>query len=192
MRQCRAVVWNTEISKVSINDRSQPRPHFGNGVMQASPELGLQVPQLGLHSSTYRLPQPETFQFLGFTHICGRSRRGKFLMHRRTIKKRMRSKLRTIRSDLMRRRHLPVPDQGRWLNSVVRGHYAYYAVPTNIQRLESFRKQVVRHWRHALMRRSQRHRMTWDRMSPLADRWIPKARIQHPWPSARFDAKYPR
>ncbi len=133
--------------------------------------------------------KPETFDFLGFTHICGRSRRGKFLMHRRTMKKRMRSKLQTIRSDLMRDRHLPVPDQGRWLSSVVRGHYAYYAVPTNIEYLKSFRIQVVRHWKHALMRRSQRHRMTWDRIRILEERWIPKACIQHPWPNVRFDAR---
>lgn len=100
----------------------------------------------------------------------------------------MRAALRTIKAELMRRRHLPVSDQGRWLNNVVRGYFAYHAVPTNIRRLESFRDQVVRHWRHALMRRSQRHRMTWDRMKKLADRWVPKPRIQHPWPDARFDA----
>ena len=133
--------------------------------------------------------RPETFDFLGFTHICGKSKRGKFLLHRRTIKKRMRASLRAIRSELMRRRHLPIPDQGRWLNRIVRGHYAYYGVPTNIHRMESFRDQVTRHWRHALMRRSQRHRLDWDRMRLLAERWIPKAHIQHPWPNVRFDAR---
>ena len=136
--------------------------------------------------------RPETFDFLGFTPICGKSKQGKFLLHRRTIKKRMRNKLRTIKSELMRRRHLPVPDQGRWLNSVVRGHFAYYVMLTNIHRLESFRDQAIRHWRHALMRRSQRHRMTWDRMPLLADRGVLKPRIQHPWPNVRFDAKNPR
>lgn len=133
--------------------------------------------------------RPETFDFLGFTHICGRSRRGKFLLHRRTIKKRMRTTLRAIKSELMRRRHFPIPDQGRWLARVVRGYFAYYAVPTNIHGMTSFRSQVIRHWRHALMRRSQRQRMTWTRMRMLADRWIPKAHIQHPWPNVRFEAK---
>lgn len=131
----------------------------------------------------------ETFDFLGFTHICGRSKRGKFLLHRRTIKGRMRATLRAIKSELLRRRHLSIPEQGQWLNNVVRGYYAYYAVPTNIHRLEAFRDQVTRHWRHALMRRSQRHRMNWERMNRLAERWIPKPRIQHPWPNARFDAR---
>lgn len=133
--------------------------------------------------------RPETFDFLGFTHICGKSTNGKFLVHRRTIKKRLRSKLREVKNELMRRRHLPVPEQGRWLGSVVRGHYAYYAVPTNIHRLEIFRQEVTRHWLHALRRRSQRHRLTWERMRRLADRWLPPPRIQHPWPDARFDAK---
>lgn len=132
--------------------------------------------------------RPETFDFLGFTHICGKSRQGKFLLHRRTVKKRMRTALRMLKSELLRRRHLSIPEQGRWLRSVVGGYYAYYAVPTNIHRLEAFRDQLTRHWRHALMRRSQRHRMNWERMNRLAERWIPKPRIQHPWPEVRFDA----
>ncbi len=133
--------------------------------------------------------RPETFDFLGFTHLCGRSKRGKFLLVRRTIKKRMRSKLQTIKSELMRRRHFPVPDQGRWIARVVRGHYAYYGVPTNTRDLQAFRSQIIRYWRHALMRRSQRHRLDWERMGRLVNRWIPTAKIQHPWPYARFDAR---
>ncbi|MBN4056260.1 hypothetical protein JYT20_00905 [Rhodothermus sp. AH-315-K08] len=101
----------------------------------------------------------------------------------------MGKKLQTIKSELMRRRHLPVPDQGRWIARVVRGHFAYYGVPTNGPHLQAFRDQVIWHWRRALMRRSQRHRLTWDRMNRLAVRWVPKARIQHDWPEARFEAR---
>lgn len=133
--------------------------------------------------------KPETFDFLGFTHICGKTRAGKFLLYRRTTKKRMRAKLKAVREALYKRRHLPVPVQGQWLGSVVRGYFAYHAVPTNIDRLASFRTQAVRSWLHALRRRSQRSRTTWDRMNRLAMRWIPLPRILHPYPSARFDER---
>ncbi|PCC74146.1 Reverse transcriptase (RNA-dependent DNA polymerase) [Nannocystis exedens] len=131
--------------------------------------------------------KPETFDFLGFTHICGKSRAGKFLLLRRISRKRMRAKLKTVRETLHQRRHLPVPVQGRWLRSVVSGYFAYHAVPTNIKRLDSFRTQVIRSWHFALRRRSQRIRMTWDRMNQLASRWIPPLRALHPYPWDRFD-----
>ena len=130
--------------------------------------------------------RPETFNFLGFTHVCGKARSGQFLLLRLTVKDRMRAKLKAIREDLLRRRHLPVPVQGGWLGSVVRGYFAYHAVPTNMQRLQSFRIEVTRSWFHALRRRSQRTRMTWERMHRLAERWIPAPRVLHPYPWDRF------
>ena len=131
--------------------------------------------------------KPETFDFLGFTHMCGKSRAGKFLLFRRTSKKRMRAKLKEIREELLRRRHLPVPVQGRWIEAVVRGYFAYHAVPTNTDRLLGFRTQVAKHWFRALRRRSQRTQVNWVRMNRLVRRWLPPARLLHPLPSVRFD-----
>jgi group II intron reverse transcriptase/maturase len=135
------------------------------------------------------LGKPETFDFLGFTHICAKTRNGRFTLKRVTIAKRMRAKLRELKLALMQRRHLPIPEQGRWLASVVRGHLAYYAVPGNSDAIIAFRTQVTRHWCWALRRRSQRSRLDWKRMQRLATRWLPPARIQHPYPDARFDAR---
>jgi RNA-directed DNA polymerase len=135
------------------------------------------------------LGKAETFEFLGFTHLCGKSRGGKFLLLRRTSARRMRAKLKALKGELMRRRHLPIPEQGAWLHRVVKGYFAYYAVPTNIDRLCSFRSQVIRNWRQALRRRSQRSRMSWERMGALGARWVPSARVLHPWPEVRFDAR---
>ena len=132
--------------------------------------------------------KPETFDFLGFTHICGKSESGKFLVLRRTSKARMRAKLKALREELRRRRHLPVREQGRWLQSVVRGYFAYHAVPTNGRRLGAFRTQLARHWVKALRRRSQRDRANWARMSRIVDRWLPNVRILRPYPWDRFDA----
>ena len=132
---------------------------------------------------------PETFAFLGFTHICARSRRGRFLLVRHTLRSRMQTTLRRIREALMRRRHRSVVEQGKWLGAVVRGYFAYHAVPTNGRTLAIFRKEVERGWLHALRRRSQRHRIDWKRMQTLARRWLPPPRIQHPWPEARFEAR---
>jgi RNA-directed DNA polymerase len=135
------------------------------------------------------LGKPETFQFLGFTHICAQTDDGRFMLKRITDAKRMRAKLLALKSELMRRRHLPVPDQGRWLASVLRGHYNYYAVPSNSDAIQAFQNQATRHWYRALRRRSQRTRLNWERMGRLAQRWLPPARIQHPWPNARFNAR---
>ncbi len=133
--------------------------------------------------------KPETFDFLGFTHICGRARSGNYLLVRHTMRKRMSAKLREIRSELMRRRHLSIKKQGLWLGRVVQGHLNYYAIPTNTHSLQEFRKQVTRHWLAALRRRSQKDRTRWDRMNRLAERWLPKALVLHPWPTDRFDAR---
>ena len=132
--------------------------------------------------------RPETFDFLGFTHTCSKSRSGRFLLRRITISKRMTAKLLGVKAELKRRRHRPVPEQGQWLASVVRGHLAYYAVPGNIDAVDAFRSQVTRHWYRSLRRRSQKTRLNWTRMNRLATRWLPPARITHPWPDTRFDA----
>ena len=134
------------------------------------------------------LGKPETFNYLGFTHICGKSKAGYYLVLRHTIRKRMNAKLRDLKAELQQRRHLPIPEQGAWLHAVVRGYFAYYAVPTNIYALGQFRTQVSHHWHKALRRRGQRDRTTWARMKTLVERWLPKARILHPWPTERFDA----
>jgi RNA-directed DNA polymerase len=136
--------------------------------------------------------KPETFDFLGFTHACATTRGGRFTVKRITVAKRMRAKLKEVKAELMQRRHLPIPEVGRWLRSVVRGHLAYYAVPTNIDAVSAFCDQVKRHWLRALRRRSQRTNTTWERMGRLADRWVPKPRVLHPYPEQRFDARYPR
>jgi RNA-directed DNA polymerase len=135
------------------------------------------------------LGKPETFDFLGFTHLCGNARTGRFGLRRSTISKRLRAKLREVKTELYRRRHLPVPEQGNWLASVVRGHFAYYGVPGNARALQTFRNEVTRHWFKALRRRSQRTRLTWERMHRLVTRWLPSVRITHPWPNMRFDAR---
>jgi RNA-directed DNA polymerase len=135
------------------------------------------------------LGKPETFQFLGFTHICGKTKAGRFKLKRITDKKRMRAKLSKVKAELIKRRHLPIPDQGRWLASVLRGHCNYYAVPDNSQAINAFRFRIIGHWLAALRRRSQRTRLTWKRMHRLAERWLPRVRILHPWPNDRFDAR---
>jgi group II intron reverse transcriptase/maturase len=131
----------------------------------------------------------ETFSFLGFTHLCARTKTGRFLLARHTVKSRMRAKLHEVKAKVQRRRHLPIPEQGRWLGQVVRGYFAYYAVPTNIKALARFRTQIIRTWHRALRRRGQRDRTNWARMNALAQRWIPPARMLHPWPDERFDVR---
>jgi RNA-directed DNA polymerase len=138
------------------------------------------------------LGKPETFSFLGFTHICAETQTGRFKIKRITDSKRMRAKLSEVKTELRRRRHRSIPEQGRWLSSVLRGHCNYYAVPDNSEALRAFRHQIIRHWMKALRRRSQRTRMTWERMFRLTARWLPDVRILHPWPDARFDATHPR
>ncbi len=133
--------------------------------------------------------KPETFDFLGFTHYCGKYKTGRFWLKRKTISKRMRAKLGEVKDQLKARRHLPIPEQGAWLASVVRGHLNYYAVPGNTNAVKAFRTQVTRHWFRALRSRSQRTRVDWARMSRYVKRWLPPARIMHPLPFVRFDAR---
>jgi RNA-directed DNA polymerase len=149
--------------------------------------------EFGRHAARRRrargLGRPETFDFLGFTHLCGTSKKGRFWLRRITITKRMRAKLREVNDQLKRRRHQPIPEQGQWLASVVRGHRAYYAVPGNTDAVAAFRTQTTRHWYKALRRRSQRTRLNWERMNRLANRWLPPARVMHPFPEMRFDVR---
>lgn len=132
--------------------------------------------------------KPETFDFLGFKHICSKTKNGRFMLKRITIGARMQAKLREIRIELRRRRHHSIPDQGKWLGSVVRGHMAYYAVPGNADAMIAFHDQVTRHWHKSLKRRSQRHNLPWTRMHRIAERWLPPVQRMHPFPNARFYA----
>jgi len=163
---------------LSLHPEKTPVLAFGRFAAERRAEKGL-----GL---------PETFSFLGFTHICSTTRGGAFQLKRFTRRDRMRLRLQSIRKQLHKRKHDRVPEQGRWLGQVVRGYFAYHAVPTNRAALAAFRFQVTRHWRHALIRRSQRHHITWDLMNRLVDQWLPRVRILHPWPNARFVATHPR
>src|SRR6266704_3332191 len=152
--------------------------------------------EFGRHAARDRAARgegrPETFAFLGFTHICATSKTGRFWVRRKTDSKRMRAKLMTVKDQFRRRRYLPLPDQGKWLASVVRGHQAYYGVPGNYRAVHAFRTQVTRHWYQALRRRSQKSRLPWTRMNRIVTRWLPPTRIVHPFPEARFAATHPR
>jgi group II intron reverse transcriptase/maturase len=138
-------------------------------------------------------PKPETFDFLGFTHCCGRTCAGAYAVIRKSIAKRLRAKLQVIKMELRRRMHAPVAATGAWLQSVVRGWLNYHAVPFNYPRLEAFTREVGRLWRHTLRRRSHKgRRLTWARFQRLLDRWIPKPAILHPHPYERFAVSHPR
>jgi group II intron reverse transcriptase/maturase len=136
--------------------------------------------------------KPETFTFLGFTHLCGKRHNGAFIVWRHTAKKRRVAKLRAIKGELRYRRHEPVASVGEWLRSVVLGYYQYHAVPGNIDRLNVFAQRLRRLWRLILIRRSQRGRVRWDRLAPIFDHWIPAPRVLHPYPLERFRATHPR
>jgi hypothetical protein len=144
-------------------------------------------PYAAENRTTRGLGKPETFNFLGFTHICGRKRsNGRFTVRRQTIRKRLQAKLCAVKIGLRRRMHDPVPAVGTWLRAVVGGHIRYYGVPTNSHALHIFRFQVGRLWHRTLSRRSQTGRITWDRMRRLIDRWLPPARVCHPYPLRRL------
>jgi hypothetical protein len=131
--------------------------------------------------------KPETFGFLGFTHICAKKRsNGRFTVLRQTIRKRLQAKLSEVKAELRRRRHDPIPEQGSWLRSVVDGHIRYYGVPMNSPALLLFRFQIGHLWHRALSRRSQNGRILWTRMRRLIDHWLPPARICHPYPLRRL------
>ena len=141
--------------------------------------------EFGRHAAARRarsgFGRPETFTFLGFTYICGRSRRGHFQLQRKTRRDRQRAKLQKIKEELRRRMHQPIALQGSWLKQVVTGHFAYYAVPTNARALSAFRHHVTDLWRRTLRRRSQKDGFRWARMTQLAAGWLPEPR---PGPSS--------
>jgi group II intron reverse transcriptase/maturase len=131
--------------------------------------------------------RPETFDFLGFTHICGTKRsNGRFTILRQTIRKRLQAKLAEVKAELKRRMHDPVPEVGKWLGMVVEGHCRYYGVPMNTPALGLFRHRVGWLWQRALSRRSQRGRFTWERMTRLVTRYLPCVRVHHPYPLRRL------
>ena len=131
--------------------------------------------------------KPETFTFLGFTHICGKTRKnGKFIVQRQTIKKRMRAKVKEIKDELRRRMHESIQEVGQWLRSVVMGHYRYYGVPGNSEAMGYFRYLIGRRWFLALRRRGQKGRIKWEKMGRLVNRWLPPPQICHKYPSERF------
>ena len=136
--------------------------------------------------------KPETFDFLGFTHISGKNSKGHFTVRRRTIRKRMRSKLRQIKQQLRDRMHDPVPQTGEWLKSVVQGYFNYHAVPGNMESLNVFRHRVTRLWRRVLLRRGGKRRPNWTRLHRLAEHWLPTPCVLHPYPEVRFAASHPR
>jgi RNA-directed DNA polymerase len=137
--------------------------------------------------------KPESFDFLGFTHICSKTRSGKrFTVKRQTIAKRLRATLQAFKLRLHRQMHAGIGKVAQWLRSAVQGYMNYHAVPGNIGRMTTFRTQVIRLWFHALRRRGDRRRITWARFGPFANHWLPRARILHPHPCLRFYAMHPR
>ena len=152
--------------------------------------------EFGRHAAAQRAQRgqskPETFAFLGFTFISGKSRTGKFLIHRKSRRDRVRAKLKEVKDELRQRMHEPLREQAEWLKQVVNGFFQYHAVPTNARALVAFRYHVTDLWRRTLRRRGQKHRMTWQQIGMLADQWLPKPRILHPWPNQRFAVKHPR
>jgi RNA-directed DNA polymerase len=151
--------------------------------------------EFGRHAARKRrargLGKPETFNFLGFTHISGHSRRGEFQLKRKSRSDRVRARLQAVKEELRRRMHETIDEQGAWLRRVVMGFNAYHAVPTNAVTLSDFRHNVADLWRRTLRRRGQKGAVTWDRMTVLTNRWLPRPRITHPWPDKRFAVKYP-
>lgn len=123
--------------------------------------------------------KPKTFEFLGLTHACRKTREDKFTVRRLTIKKRMREKLQLIKTELRRRMHHKIAEVGKWLRSVLRGHYRYYGVSGNFKAMEQFRYQILMLWRSTLRRRSQQRTLTWESMSKIATAWLPKPEVYH-------------
>ena len=125
---------------------------------------------------------PETFNFLGFTHSCGKTRKGHFTVLRQTMRQRWQAKLRALKEELQRRLHTPIREPGTYLRSVLLGHFRYYGVPMNGRSLSAFRNEIGRLWRLVLKRRGQKHPITWDRVDRLVARWLPLARVCYTYP----------
>jgi group II intron reverse transcriptase/maturase len=171
------------------------RERLGKFALTLHPEKTRLI-EFGRHAADSRkrrgLAKPETFNFLGFTFICGKSRRGRFLVKRKSRRDRMRAKLQAIKQELRQRMHQPIPQQGKWLKQVVAGYFRYHAVPTNSHALVQFRDGVATRWRRLLSRRSQKGGQPWTGFAMLADHWLPRPRILHPWPNQRFAVTHPR
>jgi RNA-directed DNA polymerase len=171
------------------------RRRFEDYALSLHPEKTRLI-EFGRHAAANRAQRgqgkPETFNFLGFTFICGKSRAGGFLVQRISRRDRVRAKLKEVKEELRRRMHQAIPEQGQWLKQVVSGFFAYHAVPTNSRAIGAFRYHVVDLWRRTLKRRSQVDNMTWTRITKIAADFIPKPRILHPWPSQRFAVRHPR
>lgn len=150
--------------------------------------------EFGRHAASRRRERgerkPETFNFLGFTHICGKTRGGKFTVVRKTMRKRMQAKLGDLKKEFRRRMHDDLREQGKWVSAVLRGHYQYYGVPFNSTSLWSFAYHVQVLWHRALRRRSQRNRLTWERFTRKVKRLVPAPRICHPYPSERLSRRF--
>jgi RNA-directed DNA polymerase len=175
--------------------RDEMRERLGKFALSLHPEKTRLI-EFGRFAAERRkrrgLGKPETFNFLGFTFICGKTRAGKFQIKRKTRADRMRAKLREIKVVLRRCMHRPIPEQGKWLGRVVGGYFNYHAVPTNAHALGVFQHHVTDLWRRTLRRRSQKDGITWARMTQLVDAFLPKPIILHPWPSDRFAVTHPR
>jgi hypothetical protein len=130
--------------------------------------------------------KPETFNFLGFTHACSQTRKERFTVLRQTMRRRLQAKRREVKTELRRRLHAPIPEQGVYLRSVVVGHTRYSGVPRHVPSLAAFHRALVRLWRMTLLRRSQNGFVSWARMRRLAARWLPGPRICHPYPNQRL------
>ena len=174
---------------------SELRERFAKFALSLHPEKTRLI-EFGRFATERRTRQemdkPETFSFLGFMHICGKTQNGRFMLFRKSRSDRMRSTLQAIKDQLRKRRHRSIPLQGRWLGQVVGGYLAYHAVPTNTPAIKAFRNCVVLLWLRTLRRRSQKDKTTWEMIARMAQQWLPPARILHPWPEKRFDVKHSR
>ena len=167
------------------------RQRFAGFGLELHPEKTRLI-EFGRHAAENRQGRgegkPETFNFLGFTHICGKTSQGRFTVLRQTMRKRWQAKLQQLKGELKRRMHLPVPEVGSYLRSVILGHIRYYGVPMNTERIRAFRWAVGCSWWRILRRRSQNNRLSWERMVRYINRWFPPARVCQPYPLVRFGA----
>jgi RNA-directed DNA polymerase len=182
------IVLGFQVKSDAVRFRTDLAERFAKFRLELNPEK-THLLEFGTFAAERRQARgsgkPETFNFLGFTHICGRKRNGQSTVLRHTMRKRLQAKLHEVKAELRQRKHHPLREQGVWLRSVVGGHIRYYGVPTNDRALYTFRFQVARLWFRTLRRRSQRHRLPWARMRGHVDRWLPPARVCHPYPFQR-------
>ena len=183
------IVLGFEVKTDAERFRAELAERFRKFSLELHPDK-TRLLEFGAKTAEYRtrhgLGKPGTFDFLGFTHMCGKTKKGRFTVLRQTNRTRMQAKLQAVKADLQRRMHDPVPVVGTWLKTVVGGHVRYFGVPSNRYALAHFRFTVGKLWHRALARRSQRGRVPWDRMKRLINHWLPPARICHPYPERRL------